>query len=67
LSKLSQQPCTRGGDSDDPLGGVVHLVDLRDAAPLLTLGDRQRVVRDVEAHIGDVRPDVRAAWLDLLA
>ena len=42
-------------------------LDLRDAAALLTLGDRERVVRDVEAHIGDVRPDVRLAWLDLLA
>lgn len=42
-------------------------LDLRDAAVLLTLGDRDRVVREVEAHIGDVRPDVRAAWRDLLA
>ena len=42
-------------------------LDLRDAAALLTMGDRDRVVQEVEAHIDDVRPDVRAAWRDLLA
>ena len=42
-------------------------LDLRDAAALLRLGDRHRVVGEVEAHIHDVRPDVRAAWQDLLA
>lgn len=42
-------------------------LDLRDAAALLTVGDRDRVVHDVEAHIADVRPDVRAAWRELLA
>ena len=41
-------------------------LDLRDAAALLAIGDRDRVVREVEAHIDDVRPDVRAAWQDLL-
>jgi hypothetical protein len=42
-------------------------LDLRDAAALLAIGDRDRVVQEVEAHIDDVRPDVRAAWQDLLA
>jgi hypothetical protein len=41
-----------------------HL-DLHDAAALLTLGDRDRVHREVEAHIGEVYPDVRALWQDL--
>jgi hypothetical protein len=42
-----------------------HL-DLHDAAALLALGDREQIVRDVEAHLGDVRPDVRSLWRDLL-
>jgi hypothetical protein len=43
-----------------------HL-DLRDAAALLAIGDRDALVRDVEAHIGTVHPDVRAVWRELLA
>jgi hypothetical protein len=39
--------------------------DLQDAAALLALGDRDAVIRDVELHIGDVRPDVRGAWSEL--
>ena len=42
-------------------------VDLHDAAALLTLGDRDAVIRDVEAHIDDVRPDVRGTWNRLRA
>lgn len=42
-------------------------LDLRDAAALLTVSDRNRVCHEVEAHIGDVQPDVRTAWRDLLA
>ena len=42
-----------------------HL-DLHDAAALLALGDRERVIADVEARLGDVRPDVRTLWRDLL-
>ena len=42
-------------------------LDLRDAAALLGLGDREGVVREVEANIDDVRPDVRALWRELLA
>ena len=42
-------------------------LDLRDAGALLTLGDRDSLVRDVEAHIDEVRPDIRAAWRELLA
>ena len=41
-------------------------LDLRDAAALLAIGDRDRIVSEVDAHIDDVRPDVRAAWRDLL-
>lgn len=41
-----------------------HL-DLHDAAALLALGDRDRVRREVEAHIGEVYPDIRARWEDL--
>jgi hypothetical protein len=37
-------------------------LDLRDAAALLRLADRPAIIRDVEAHIGDVRPDVREVW-----
>ena len=41
-------------------------LDLRDAAALLMLGDREAVARDVEAHVDEVHPDVRGAWDDLL-
>jgi hypothetical protein len=34
--------------------------DLQDAAALLAVGDADTVIPDVEAHIRDVRPDVRA-------
>jgi hypothetical protein len=27
---------------------------------------RERVIADVESHLGDVRPDVRTLWRDLL-
>ena len=43
-----------------------HL-DLRDAAALLALTDRQSVIREVETHIDEVRPDVRKIWRELLA
>lgn len=39
--------------------------DLHDAAALLALAD-DRAIPEVERHIGDVRPDVRALWQDLL-
>lgn len=42
-------------------------LDLRDAAALLALADRDTVIRDVEAHIDEVRPDVRPLWRELLA
>lgn len=44
--------------------------DLQDAAALLALGDpaeTDTVIRDVNAHIDEVRPDVRHLWHDLLA
>lgn len=41
--------------------------DLQDAAALLHLGDRRTLVAEVESRIGDVRPDVRALWEELLA
>jgi hypothetical protein len=42
-------------------------LDMRDAAALLALGDRDALVSAVEAHIGEVYPDVRARWRELLA
>jgi hypothetical protein len=41
-------------------------LDLRDAAALLEVGDRDALVRDVNATIADVRPDVRSLWNELL-
>lgn len=41
--------------------------DLQDAAALLALGNTDETIRDVEARIDDVRPDVRPLWRDLLA
>jgi predicted nucleotidyltransferase len=42
-------------------------LDLHDAAALLAVADRATVVRDIDAHIADVRPDIRGAWNDLQA
>jgi hypothetical protein len=42
-------------------------LDQRDAAALLATGDRAELVREVEAHIDGVRPDIRPAWRELLA
>jgi hypothetical protein len=42
-------------------------LDQRDAAALLATGNRADLVREVEAHIDDVRPDIRPAWRELLA
>ncbi|HEX5045128.1 MAG TPA: hypothetical protein VFV75_19695 [Candidatus Polarisedimenticolaceae bacterium] len=42
-------------------------LDMRDAAALLALGDRDALVDAVNAHIGEVYPDVRARWRELLA
>jgi predicted nucleotidyltransferase len=42
-------------------------IDLQDAKALLLLGDVETVIRDVEAHVDEVRPDVRALWRDLRA
>lgn len=42
-------------------------LDQRDAAALLATGNRAELVREVEAHIDDVRPDIRQAWRELLA
>ncbi len=41
--------------------------DLHDAAALLALDEADTVIRDVNAHIDEVRPDVRHLWHDLLA
>jgi hypothetical protein len=41
-------------------------LDLRDAAALLAVGDRDAIVSEVEATIGDVQPDVCGVWRDLL-
>jgi hypothetical protein len=42
-------------------------LDLHDAAALLMLGERTALVDAVQRHIGDVHPDVRGLWRDLLA
>ncbi|MGQ0733794.1 MAG: hypothetical protein ACT4QD_09080 [Acidobacteriota bacterium] len=42
-------------------------LDLRDAAALVGISDRVTLVRQVEEHIGEVSPDVRALWRDLLS
>jgi hypothetical protein len=42
-------------------------LDKQDAAALLALGDRATIAREVDAHIDEVRPDIRALWLELQA
>lgn len=42
-------------------------IDLQDARALMSLGDVATVIHDVEAHVSEVRPDVRALWSDLRA
>ena len=42
-------------------------LDQRDAAALLATGNRAELVREVEAHLDEVRPDIRPAWRELLA
>lgn len=42
-----------------------HL-DMHDAAALLALGDRELVIADVEHRLGEVQPDVRPLWRELL-
>jgi hypothetical protein len=41
--------------------------DLQDAAALVAIGDSDATIRDVEVRIGEVQPDVRALWRDVLA
>jgi hypothetical protein len=42
-------------------------LDQRDAAALLATGNRTELVREIEEHIDEVRPDIRSAWRELLA
>jgi hypothetical protein len=56
-----------------PLGDLILLklaaggyTDLQDAAALLALGDSEATIREVQARIGDVHPDVGAPWRELL-
>jgi hypothetical protein len=42
-------------------------MDLRDAAALLEISDREAVVREIESRIDEVQPDVRGVWRELLA
>ena len=42
-------------------------LDQRDAAALLATGNRAELAGEVEAHIDEVRPDIRPVWRDLLA
>jgi hypothetical protein len=41
-------------------------LDQRDAAVLLTTGNREELVRAVEEHITEVQPDIRPLWNELL-
>jgi hypothetical protein len=41
--------------------------DLQDAAALLAIADGDAIVREVETHVGEVRPDVRHLWRDVSA
>ena len=41
--------------------------DLQDAAALVALGDSDATIRDVDMRIGEVQPDVRAVWRNVLA
>ena len=41
-------------------------LDLHDATVLLTLGQRDALVREIEERLPDVRPDVSYAWRALL-
>lgn len=42
-------------------------LDLRDAAALLAVGDRQALIAAVETRLPEVRPDVTQAWREVLA
>jgi hypothetical protein len=42
-------------------------LDLHDAGALVSLGDRVALVREVEAHVGEVHPEVTTLWRELLA
>jgi hypothetical protein len=44
-------------------GGIL---DLRDVAALLEIGDRDALIGEVEARLGDVYPDVREVWQRVL-
>ncbi|HSP16662.1 MAG TPA: hypothetical protein VLV78_18090 [Thermoanaerobaculia bacterium] len=42
-------------------------VDLQDVHVLLQVGDRHQLVREVEKYVGDLSPDGREAWKNILA
>ena len=63
-----------GGIAVPPLSDLILLKlsaggysNLQDAAALLAIGDSDATIRRVEAHVGELRPDVRPLWRDLLA
>jgi hypothetical protein len=62
-----EMPVARAGDLILLKLAAGGYLDLRDAAALLAVGDRDSLIREVEARIADVRPDVRAVWRELLA
>jgi hypothetical protein len=41
-------------------------IDLRDAAALLAIGDRDALIGEVESRLPDVHPDVSATWREVL-
>jgi hypothetical protein len=42
-------------------------VDLQDVHVLLRIGDRDQITGDVERYLGDLSPDARQAWQQILA
>jgi predicted nucleotidyltransferase len=45
-------------------GGIL---DLRDAAALLAIGDRDKLIEEVQSRLPEVRPDVSATWREVMA
>ena len=74
---ISRAEVLRFGTSDLPVPLTSDLIllklaaggslDLRDAAALLAVGDRQALIREVENRLAEVRPDVSQAWREVLA
>jgi hypothetical protein len=42
-------------------------VDLQDVHVLLQVGDRERIVNEVQKHLGELPPDANEAWQEILS